>query len=92
VRLGSLRVGEVARIIDLPGSCESTNRLKSIGICGGRQIELVKAGDPVVVRVIGVRVGLSAHLASMVQVERLGSASTIAAHPISQYDVADSAP
>jgi Fe2+ transport system protein FeoA len=44
-------------------------RLKTLGICVGRQVELVKAGDPLIVRVFGSRLGLSARLASLVWVE-----------------------
>lgn len=38
-------------------------RIKRLGICEGRRIQLVKPGDPMIVRVVGTRVGLSARLA-----------------------------
>jgi len=40
-----------------------------MGICVGRQVQLVQAGDPLIVRVLGTRVGLSARLAAGVVVE-----------------------
>jgi Fe2+ transport system protein FeoA len=44
-------------------------RLKAMGLCLGRRVQLVKGGDPLIVRVIGTRVGLSARLAEQVFVE-----------------------
>jgi hypothetical protein len=37
----------------------------------GRRVQLVKSGDPLVVRVLGARVGLSARLAACVSVVQL---------------------
>ncbi len=45
------------------------DRLKALGICIGRQVELVKRGDPLIVRVYGSRLGISARLANRVLVE-----------------------
>ena len=44
-------------------------RLKTLGICVGRRLEVVQAGDPLIVRVFGSRLGLSASLASRVWLE-----------------------
>lgn len=43
-------------------------RLQAMGICRGRRIELVKGGDPMIVRVLGTRVGLAGRLAARVMV------------------------
>lgn len=48
---------------------EDSRRLKTLGICVGRRIELVRAGDPMIVKVFGSRLGVSATLATRVQVE-----------------------
>ena len=48
---------------------EEMQRLKTLGVCLGRRVELVKAGDPLILKVFGSRLGLSAALASHVQVE-----------------------
>jgi Fe2+ transport system protein FeoA len=45
--------------------------LKSLGICVGRRVQLAKVGDPLIVRVLGTRVGLSARLAECVVVDSL---------------------
>ena len=46
-----------------------TQRLKMLGVCVGRRVELVKGGDPLILRVFGSRLGLSAALAARVRVE-----------------------
>jgi Fe2+ transport system protein FeoA len=56
-------------VVKLDAAVEEAGRLKSLGICVGRCIELVKSGDPLIVRVLGARVGLSARMASTVFVE-----------------------
>jgi Fe2+ transport system protein FeoA len=68
-RLTTLDAHDVARVSRLDGEDDGVMRLKSLGVCVGRRIELVKAGDPMIVRVLGTRVGLSALLASIVFVE-----------------------
>lgn len=44
-------------------------RLKRLGICEGRRVQLVQTGDPLILRVVGCRVGVSRHLASHVWVQ-----------------------
>lgn len=60
-----------ARVVDVVAERDDAIRLKSLGICVGRRVQAVKAGDPLIVRVMGARVGLSARLASTVVVEPL---------------------
>jgi len=48
---------------------EEVQRLKSLGLCVGRQIEVVKSGDPLIVKIFGSRIGLSASLAECVWLE-----------------------
>lgn len=48
---------------------EDTQRLKTMGVCVGRRLELVRAGDPLILKIFGSRLGLSAELAMRVQVE-----------------------
>jgi Fe2+ transport system protein FeoA len=43
-------------------------RLQAMGLCRGRRVELVKPGDPLIVRVLGTRVGLAGALAAKVMV------------------------
>lgn len=57
----------VVRRIETDG--EEVQRLKSLGLCIGRQIEVVKTGDPLIVKIFGSRIGLSASLARCVWLE-----------------------
>ncbi len=48
---------------------EETKRLKTLGVCVGRRVELVRAGNPLILKIFGSRLGLSAELAARVRVE-----------------------
>jgi Fe2+ transport system protein FeoA len=64
--------------ISLPGMFRCTNidcvgdaavQLKRLGVCDGRAIEVMQLGDPMVLRVVGARIGVSRLLAKTVRVE-----------------------
>ena len=61
------RTCAVVRRIETDG--EEIQRLKTLGVCVGRQIEVVKSGDPLIIKVFGSRIGLSASLAARVWLE-----------------------
>jgi Fe2+ transport system protein FeoA len=44
-------------------------RLQSMGVCIGRRLEVIQTGDPLIFRVFGSRIGLSARMAEHIQVE-----------------------
>lgn len=67
--LCTLATADRARISRLETPTDDVARLKSLGLCVGRRVEVVKRGDPLIVRVLGARVGLSARLAATVFVE-----------------------
>ncbi|HXE42758.1 MAG TPA: FeoA family protein [Candidatus Baltobacteraceae bacterium] len=69
IRLDKLQPHACAVVRRIESEDEDINRLKSLGICVGRRVELVKAGDPLIVRVFGSRLGMSAELASRVWLE-----------------------
>lgn len=48
---------------------ESAVQLKRLGVCQGRQIEVLQPGDPMVLRVVGARIGISRRLAACVTVQ-----------------------
>lgn len=70
VNLCAMAPATPARVLRLETPPEDATRLKSLGLCVGRRVEVVKSGDPLIVRVLGARVGLSARLAATVYVER----------------------
>jgi Fe2+ transport system protein FeoA len=69
VRLDELppRVCAVVRHVETDD--EDTQRLKALGVCLGRRVELVRVGDPLILKVFGSRLGISAELARRVRVE-----------------------
>jgi Fe2+ transport system protein FeoA len=71
--LSQIGHGCVARVHSLDAPGEDAARLKSMGICAGRRVQLVQAGDPLIVRVLGARVGISARLAAQIRVTEVES-------------------
>jgi Fe2+ transport system protein FeoA len=45
------------------------DQLKEMGVCLGRKVMLVQAGDPLILKVMGTRLGISSRLAERVLVE-----------------------
>jgi Fe2+ transport system protein FeoA len=69
--LSHLQDGAFGRVVAVQADADDAIRLKSLGICAGRRVQLAKGGDPLVVRVLGARVGLSRRLAACVLIESL---------------------
>jgi Fe2+ transport system protein FeoA len=69
VRLDLLPPRVCAVVRKIATDDEEMQRLKTLGVCLGRRVELVKIGDPLILKVFGSRLGLSATLAANVQVE-----------------------
>ncbi|MDF3128643.1 FeoA family protein [Kiritimatiellaeota bacterium B1221] len=67
LRLRDLSPGSCCVVTDM-GLANNTARLKAMGICLGRTLEVLKAGDPLIVKVYGTRIGLSARLAEEILV------------------------
>jgi Fe2+ transport system protein FeoA len=66
--LPQLPPGACGIVCQIQSDDDDVTRLKSMGVCLGRKVELVKGGDPLIVRVLGSRIGLSARLAQRVSV------------------------
>lgn len=64
--LTELRAGEVARVARVEGDSLDACRLKALGVCEGRLIEVLRTGNAWVVRVLGSRIGVSRSLAASV--------------------------
>jgi Fe2+ transport system protein FeoA len=69
VRLDALPLRVCAVVRSVETEDEDTKRLKTLGVCVGRRLELVRIGDPLIIKIFGSRLGLSAELARRVQVE-----------------------
>jgi Fe2+ transport system protein FeoA len=69
VRLDELPPRICAVVRSIATDDEDTQRLKTLGVCLGRRVELVRAGDPLILKIFGSRLGISAELAARVRVE-----------------------
>ena len=69
MRLSELPPQTCAVVCRIETESEGIQRLKMLGICVGRRVEVVKPGDPLIVRVFGTRLGISASLASCIWLE-----------------------
>jgi Fe2+ transport system protein FeoA len=69
VGLDGVGEGMPARIVALEATDFDQARLESLGLCVGRTVEVVQSGDPMIVRVLGTRVGIAAGLAAAVRLE-----------------------
>lgn len=66
--LTKAQLGTTLMVADVTVEGVDADRLQAMGFCRGRRIELVKAGDPLIVRVLGSRVGLAGRLAAEILV------------------------
>ena len=66
--LCDLAPGGSGRIKTMNLPQETATRLAGLGICEGRNIHIVKCGEPFIVRTYGSRVGLASSLAHQIQV------------------------
>jgi Fe2+ transport system protein FeoA len=69
VRLNDLPPWLCGIVRDVETDDEETARLKTLGVCAGRRVEVVRGGDPLVLKIFGTRLGLSGALAARVRVE-----------------------
>ncbi len=69
VRLDELPPRICAVVRSVSTEDEETQRLKTLGVCLGRRMEVVRTGDHLIIKIFGSRLGLSAELAMRVQVE-----------------------
>ena len=66
--LSGLSAGRCGRVVSVDVSAVDLERLEVMGLCFGRMVRVIKAGDPMIVRVLGTRIGLAAALAAGVHV------------------------
>ena len=69
MRLDKLALRTCAVVRSVSTDDEDTQRLKTLGVCVGRRVELVRTGNPLILKIFGSRLGISAELAARVQVE-----------------------
>ncbi len=67
--LNLAKPGSILRVVEIAAKHDDAIRLKRMGICEGRMVQLVQAGDPLIVGVVGCRIGVSRRLAAQIHVE-----------------------
>jgi Fe2+ transport system protein FeoA len=68
-RLSHLPTGQTARVRALPADDEPFLRLRAMGLCEGRKIEVIRHGSRMIVSLSGVRIGVDRRLAEAIEVE-----------------------
>jgi Fe2+ transport system protein FeoA len=75
VGLNQLRTRECAVVQQVDAPCDDMERLMAMGVCAGRTVELIQTGDPLILKVYGTRVGVSARLAERIIVRHCQNGS-----------------
>jgi Fe2+ transport system protein FeoA len=68
--LNELPSGSRAVVQHIEPAGEAMSRLMAMGLCVGRELEVVRQGNPLILRLLGARIGVSSRLARHVVVER----------------------
>jgi Fe2+ transport system protein FeoA len=69
VPLDQIEMGHCARVTEVEASEADIGQLMAMGVCVGRRIMLMQTGDPMILKVLGTRIGVSARLARNVKVQ-----------------------
>ncbi|MCH2211799.1 MAG: ferrous iron transport protein A [Fuerstiella sp.] len=72
-RLSDLLIPGKVRCVNVECTGDAMVRLKRMGICDQSIIEVIQPGDPMVLRVVGTRLGVSRRLAESVVVDRVST-------------------
>ncbi len=83
IALDRLKLGQCAVVRRVESDGEEVQRLKMLGLCVGRRVELIRVGDPLIIRIFSSKIGISASLASQVWLE-LCLPGHCALHPASE--------
>lgn len=66
IALPRLEPGWCATVEAVAATGTDAAQLMAMGVCPGRRVVLVRHGDPLILRVLGTRIGVSARLAEQV--------------------------
>jgi len=69
MHLDQIEIGHCARVTEVDASAADIEQLMAMGVCVGRRIMLMQTGDPMILKVLGTRIGVSARLARNVKVQ-----------------------
>lgn len=66
--LSSIPAPSCTHIVALEGPPAIVARLEALGLCAGREVRIVRQGEPSIVQVYGTRIGIAAGLARYIRV------------------------
>lgn len=69
-RLDQMTAGSHCTVDSIESGDIAIQQLMAMGLCVGRQIEIIRHGNPLIVRLLGARVAVSARVARHIIVER----------------------
>lgn len=69
VPLDTIAPGHCGIVRETGDGAGDVDQLKAMGVCLGRKVMLVQPGDPLILKVMGTRLGVSARLAARIRVE-----------------------
>jgi Fe2+ transport system protein FeoA len=70
MKLNELPSGARAVVHRIDVADAAVQRLMAMGLCVGRELEVVRQGNPLIVRMLGARIGVSGRVAKHVFVNR----------------------
>lgn len=68
-RLNELASGKQAVVRHIETGETIMQRLMAMGLCAGREVKVVRQGNPLIVGLLGARIGVSRRVASQILVE-----------------------
>jgi len=68
-RLHELPSGTHGVVRHIENADHALHRLMAMGLCVGREVEVVRQGNPLILRLITARVGVSSRLAQQILIE-----------------------
>jgi Fe2+ transport system protein FeoA len=68
VPLDEYRSGHCAKVAEVLADDREAGQLMAMGVCVGRTVMVLRHGDPLILKVLGSRIGVSSRLANRVRV------------------------
>ena len=68
ISLDKLQPGRCGLVVDVVTDTDDAKRLMAMGVCVGRIIKLEQLGDPMILQVVGTKLGVSKRLGAAVNV------------------------
>jgi Fe2+ transport system protein FeoA len=70
MNLNEIPSGTRAIVHRIDATDAAVQRLMAMGLCVGRELEVVRQGNPLIVRMLGARIGVSGRVAKHILVNR----------------------